>query len=188
MCNFSRHTTSLLSGIASLECRVVKISNQGAGSLFTGAEFLAILHCRSYSNQWVKPYRAFGIIEEGNLLDNFGIQSLAHFCLKNVRKLILKQAMWNCFWARRAGARRRARLATLVRRRTAGHALRSRPATAGPWQAPRALCAYGSDTPSTPRPATRGRCAHARGSNAIHHWPEPRRTSPTALPPMPWFL
>jgi hypothetical protein len=31
------------------------------------------------------------------LLDNFGIQSLEHFCLQIVRKLILKQAMWNCF-------------------------------------------------------------------------------------------
>jgi hypothetical protein len=44
MCSLSRHTTSLLSGIASLECRVVKIANQGAGSLFINAEFLAILH------------------------------------------------------------------------------------------------------------------------------------------------
>jgi hypothetical protein len=33
---------------------------------------------------------AFGIIEEGNLLDNFGIQSLEYFCLKNLRKLSLK--------------------------------------------------------------------------------------------------
>jgi hypothetical protein len=188
MCSLSRHTTSLLSGIASLECMVVKITNQGAGSLFTGAEFLAILHWRSCSNQWVKPYRAFGIVEEDNLLDNFGIQSLEHFWLKNVRKLILKQAMWNCFWARRAGARRRARLATSARRRTTRRARRSRPATAGPWQAPRALCAYRRDTPPTPRPATRGRRAHARGRTAIRHWPEARCTSPTALPPMPWFL
>jgi hypothetical protein len=33
-----------LSGIASLEYRVVKIANQGAGSLFIGAEILAMLH------------------------------------------------------------------------------------------------------------------------------------------------
>jgi hypothetical protein len=90
MCSLSRHTTSLLSGIASLECRVVKIANQGAGSLFISAKFLAILHWRSCSNQWPKPYRAFGIVEEANLLDNFGIQSLEHFCFKNVRKLHLK--------------------------------------------------------------------------------------------------
>jgi hypothetical protein len=44
MCSLSRHTTSLLSGIASLECRVVKIANQGARSLVIEVEFLAILH------------------------------------------------------------------------------------------------------------------------------------------------
>jgi hypothetical protein len=37
-----------------------------------------------------KNHGAFGIIEEGNLLDNFGIQSLEYFYLKNLRKLILK--------------------------------------------------------------------------------------------------
>jgi hypothetical protein len=55
-------------------------------------------------------------------------------------------------------------------------------------QLSRALCAYGRDTPPTPRTATRGRRAHARGRTTIRHWPEPRRTSPTALAPMPWFL
>jgi hypothetical protein len=35
---------------------------------------------------------AFGFIVEGNLLDNFGIQSLEHFYLKYWRKLILKWA------------------------------------------------------------------------------------------------
>jgi hypothetical protein len=50
---------------------------------------------------------AFGINEEGNLLDNFGIQSLEHFCLKSLRKLILKWAKWNCFGAGRVCARRR---------------------------------------------------------------------------------
>jgi hypothetical protein len=53
---------------------------------------------------------------------------------------------------------------------------------------PRALCAYRRDTPPTPRPATRGRRAHACGRTAIRHWLEPHRTSPTALAPMPWFL
>jgi hypothetical protein len=33
---------------------------------------------------------AFGISVEDNLLDNFCIQSLEHFCLKFWRKLILK--------------------------------------------------------------------------------------------------
>jgi hypothetical protein len=40
----SRHTTSLLSGIASLEGKLVKNTNQGVESLFIGAEFLAVLH------------------------------------------------------------------------------------------------------------------------------------------------
>jgi hypothetical protein len=35
---------------------------------------------------------AFGISVEGNFLDNFGIRSLEHFCLKYLRKLILKWA------------------------------------------------------------------------------------------------
>jgi hypothetical protein len=62
-------------------------------------------HCSSAPSFWPfctdvpaqtseqKPYRAFGIIEEGNLLNNFGIQSLEHFCLQIVRKLILNQAL-----------------------------------------------------------------------------------------------
>jgi hypothetical protein len=53
---------------------------------------------------------------------------------------------------------------------------------------PQALYAYGRDTPPTPRTATRGRSSHARGCTAIRHWSEPRRTSPTALGPMMWFL
>jgi hypothetical protein len=51
---------------------------------------------------------------------------------------------------------------------------------------PRTLYAYGCDTPPTPRPETRGRGTHARA--AFRHWPEPRRTSPTALVPMPFLL
>jgi hypothetical protein len=44
MCRTSRHTTSLLSGIASLECKLLKNANEGTESLFTGAEFLAAMH------------------------------------------------------------------------------------------------------------------------------------------------
>jgi hypothetical protein len=40
MCRISRHTTLLLSGIASLEGRVVKMANQGTGLLFIDAEIL----------------------------------------------------------------------------------------------------------------------------------------------------
>jgi hypothetical protein len=43
MCTISRHTTFLLSGIASLESRVEEMANQGAGLLFIGAENLANL-------------------------------------------------------------------------------------------------------------------------------------------------
>jgi hypothetical protein len=43
MCRISRHTTLLLSGIASLEFRVVKMANQGTGLLFIGVENLANL-------------------------------------------------------------------------------------------------------------------------------------------------
>jgi hypothetical protein len=34
-----------LSGIASLECKMVKNANQGVGSLFTGAEFSVKFPC-----------------------------------------------------------------------------------------------------------------------------------------------
>jgi hypothetical protein len=38
-----RHTTFLLSGMAGLECRRVKMAKHGSGLLFTGAEKLAKL-------------------------------------------------------------------------------------------------------------------------------------------------
>jgi hypothetical protein len=37
-------------GIADFECKGVKNAKIGNESLFTGAEFLAVLHGRSYSN------------------------------------------------------------------------------------------------------------------------------------------
>jgi hypothetical protein len=57
----------------------VKNAKTGAGALLLDAEFLATLHGRSCLNQWEKPPRSFGIFEDGNLLDNFGIQSSGHF-------------------------------------------------------------------------------------------------------------
>jgi hypothetical protein len=92
MCSFTRHTTFVLSGIASLECKVVKNAKQCAGLLFTGAEILADLLCNLCSTVSNNP-RAFGIFVECKLLSNFGIQSLEHFCLKFWRKFILKRAM-----------------------------------------------------------------------------------------------
>jgi hypothetical protein len=41
LCSLSRHTTSLLSGIADLECKLVKNASQRVESLFTGAEIVA---------------------------------------------------------------------------------------------------------------------------------------------------
>jgi hypothetical protein len=79
------------SGIADFERKVVKNPKTGAGALFLGAEFLVTLHGSSCLNQQEKPPRPFGIFEEGNLLDNFGIQSLEHFCLIFLKKIYLKE-------------------------------------------------------------------------------------------------
>jgi hypothetical protein len=46
----SNHTTLLLSGMAGLECRRVKMAKQDPGLLFTCAEKLAKLAWRSCSN------------------------------------------------------------------------------------------------------------------------------------------
>jgi hypothetical protein len=78
MCRISRHTTSLLSGIASLERRVVKIANQGAGSLAPSFWHVALTFL-------LKP------VSKGNLLNNFGIQSSEHFYLNFWRKFSLKR-------------------------------------------------------------------------------------------------
>jgi hypothetical protein len=43
MFRISRHTTLLLSGIAGLECRRVKIAKQDPGLLFMGAEIFGRL-------------------------------------------------------------------------------------------------------------------------------------------------
>jgi hypothetical protein len=64
MCRISRHTTLLLSGIASLECRMVKMANQGAGLLFIGAEILANLACCSCSIPWIKPLPIYSKVED----------------------------------------------------------------------------------------------------------------------------
>jgi hypothetical protein len=114
MCRNSRHTTLLLSGIAGLECRVVKMAKQGTGPLFTGAENLARLAWCSCSIPWIKPLSAFANVVEGNLLNNFGIQGLGHFSLNVWRKFGLNKAKRNCLDSRRSRARRRPRAATSV--------------------------------------------------------------------------
>jgi hypothetical protein len=68
---------------------------------------MARLACRSCSIPWINHPRAFGIFVEGNLLDNFGMQSLEYFCLNFWRKLDLKRAKRNGFehWSSRARRR-----------------------------------------------------------------------------------
>jgi hypothetical protein len=75
--------------------------------LFTSAQKMAGLACRSCSIPWINHPRAFGIFVEGNLLDNFGIQSFAHFCLYFWRKLDWKIAKRDDFDHQRSRARRR---------------------------------------------------------------------------------
>jgi hypothetical protein len=105
MCRISRHTTLLLSSITSLECRVVKMANHGAGLLFIGAEKLASLACCFCSIRWIKPPPAFANVEEGSLIFNFAIYFKVHFSLKFQRKSNLKTLSANC---KRPGTPRRA--------------------------------------------------------------------------------
>jgi hypothetical protein len=100
-----------LSGIANLECRVVKMANQGAGLLFIGAEIFAKLARCSCSILWVKPLPTFVKVVEGCVIFNFSIDSKVHYCLEIQRKTILNNASANCFHPakpERALARRRA--------------------------------------------------------------------------------
>jgi hypothetical protein len=112
MCRSSRHATLLLSGIASLECRVVKMANQGTGLLFISAEILAKLARCSCSIPWVKPLPTFVKVVEGCVIFNFAIDHKVHFSLKIQRKFNLKTASANYKRSgtpRRALPRRRAR-------------------------------------------------------------------------------
>jgi hypothetical protein len=95
MCRISRHTTLLLSGIASLECRVVKMAHQGTDLLFIGAENLAILARCSCSIPCTKPLTAFAIVGEGSLIFNFAVDCKMHFSLKTQRKTNLKTTSTN---------------------------------------------------------------------------------------------
>jgi hypothetical protein len=186
MCRISRHTTLLLSGITSLECRVVKMANQGAGLLFISAEILANLACCSCSIIWVKPLPAFAIVVEGSLIFNFAIDCKVHFSLKIQRISNLKTTLANCKrlgTPRRALPRRRARPCrqAAVRavpvsgvhdeapERPSVAALRRRELTRavrGKWAVP-----DGVDPPTGAPPGAR-------------HWPPGRRTSP-AMPRPP---
>jgi hypothetical protein len=88
----SRHTTLLLSGIASLKCRVVEMENQGTELLFIGAENLANLARCSCSIPCIRPLPAFAIVVEGSLIFNFALDHKVHFSLKIQRKFNLKTA------------------------------------------------------------------------------------------------
>jgi hypothetical protein len=63
--------------------------------LFTGAEKISKLACRSCSIPWVKPLSAFAIVEEGYLIYNFAVQWKAWFSFKIQRKSCLKTVSAN---------------------------------------------------------------------------------------------
>jgi hypothetical protein len=131
-------------GLRSLECKIVKNANQGVELLFTRAETLADFVCNLCSNPRAKPHRAFGNPVEGDLLRNFGIQSLEYFCLKNWRKFILKRATRDGLGARaRVLARLRTPRATSSRRILVAHARRGARKFSGPRPATSPLCTYG---------------------------------------------
>jgi hypothetical protein len=90
MCRMLRHTTLLLSGMASLEGNRVKMAKQDPGLLFTCAKNLTVLAWRSYSNSWTKPPQVFVKVVEGCLIFNFASDPKMQFSLKNWRKTILK--------------------------------------------------------------------------------------------------
>jgi hypothetical protein len=141
MCKISRHTTLLLSGIASLECRVVKMANQGTGSLFIGAEILAKLARCSCLILWVTPLPTFVNVVEGCVIFNFAIDCKVHYSLEIQRKTILNNASANCFHPatpERATVRRRAR-ATPARRTRAARAHRGTDGPSGPCATPALL-------------------------------------------------
>jgi hypothetical protein len=92
MCRISRNTPLLLSGIATLECRVVKMANQGTSSLFIGAENLANLARCSCLILWVTPLPTFVKVVDECLIFNFAIDHKVHFSLKIQRKFNLKTA------------------------------------------------------------------------------------------------
>jgi hypothetical protein len=158
MCSLARHITSLLSGIARLECKMVKNANQCVGLLFTGAEFSGKFPSNLCSICWSNHPRAFVGLVGGKMLSKFCIQMFMHFCCKKWRKMVVNRAKWNCFWAGCACTTCHVGLATVPPGAQAGAG--PRPPVQG--QTPRILYAYGRDTPPTPRPVTRGRGTHAR--------------------------
>jgi hypothetical protein len=141
MCRISRHTTLLLSGIASLECRLVKMANQGTGLLFIGVEILAKLARCSCLILWVKPLPSFGKVVEGCVIFNFAIDRKVHYSLEIHRKTILNIASANCFhpaMPERVLARRRT-CATPARRMRTACARRCTGGPSGPCAAPGVL-------------------------------------------------
>jgi hypothetical protein len=98
MWSFARHTTFMKIGIADFECKVVKISKQGAELLFTGAEFSVKFPCKLCSICWSNHPRAFVGLVGGKMMSNFCIQQFVHFYFKNKRKVDSKRAKLNGFW------------------------------------------------------------------------------------------
>jgi hypothetical protein len=188
MCRMLRHTTLLLSGMAGLEWRRVKMAKQGHGLLFTGAEKLAKLAGRSCSNSWTKPLPTFVKVVEECLIFNFASDPKMHFSLKNWRKAILKTASANCFYLgtpEHSHARCRARV---PRQRPYTRAARARWGTGGP-SGPCAACESanvgddrerldGARWPSSTIAGTRVPAAAAGpppSSSPLCRFPEPRQ-------------
>jgi hypothetical protein len=165
---------------------MVKNANQGAGSLFTGAEFSVKFLCNLCSVCWSNHPRAFGILVEGNLLDNIGLQSLEHFCLEFWRKINCNKAKWNGsvqpVLSRTTSPARR-RVGRAVPGSCAHVEASENPAVRGPR---RHHCALEAVTLAwRPRPVPRSQCTLAGGRTAFPHWPSaPPHITTT---PRPWW-
>jgi hypothetical protein len=85
----------MLSGIASLKCKLVKNVGQRLQALFTRAKISAKFHCMLFKICWSKPYTAFVKVVEGQLIYYFAIQHLAYFCFKNLRKRGQRRSVWS---------------------------------------------------------------------------------------------
>jgi hypothetical protein len=78
----------MLSGIAGLECKLVKNASQRVDPLFTSAKNSANFPCNSCQIYRSKHPRVFGKLVEGSVLNKFGIQTFVQFSLEIWRKLI----------------------------------------------------------------------------------------------------
>jgi hypothetical protein len=171
MCSLSRHTTSLLSGIATLECKMVKmeIKELGHCSLVSSFQSSFFAICARSVDQTTLELLAF--LQRVTCLTTL-VSSLEHFCLEFWRKFNWKKAKWNgsvqpALPRMTSPARRHVSCA--VPGSSAHTEALENPAIRGPrWR----HCALEAVTLAwRPRPVPRGRCALASGRTAFLHWP-----------------